>query len=70
MNNGSTTLAENFVYILQSLKTRSQKKTKTSLKTQNGFKTIGCMRIEKSLLATMASWVMLLYKAGLREDLG
>jgi hypothetical protein len=34
MNNGSTTVAENFVYIPQSLKTRLQKKTKASLKTQ------------------------------------
>jgi hypothetical protein len=34
MNNGSTTLAENFVYVSQSLKTRSQKKDKAGLKTQ------------------------------------
>jgi len=34
LNNVSTTLAENFVCVPQSLKTRLQKKTKTSLKTQ------------------------------------
>jgi len=35
MNNGyPPTLTENFIYVPQSLKTRLQKKVKTSLKTQ------------------------------------
>jgi len=40
LNNGSITLTETFVYVSQSLKTRLQKKPKTSLKTQKQIKTI------------------------------